>query len=115
MLFFSRVFAKFYQSSASGLRVQECDVKTFSAFTWSLVDETAAVSLSLSESVCHSILDSESYVLYASTAAIVGDEFRDSAVFACTFKELDFSLSDLEERRAHFLIGHLFNGKAFKT
>ena len=69
----------------------------------------------MQESIGYAIFHCECYVLDTSTAAVVGDELSDCAVFACSLKKLNLCLSYLEKCSFHFLVGNFFNGEALQT
>lgn len=114
-LFFLGVFAQFDQCAHGALGVQEGDIEAFGAFARSFVDDASAFFLNFVERCLYAALDCKSDVLDAATAAIVGDELADGAVFGCAFEEFELGLTYAEEGCAYFLVGYFFNGKAFEA
>ena len=110
-----RVFAELDKSAACGFGMKEGDVETFSTATRSFVDESASLGFHLVERVLNAVGYAEGHVLDAASAAVVGDELGDCAVFGSSLEELDFGLADFKESCAHFLVSNFFDSEAFNT
>ena len=67
--------------------MEECYVKAFGTLAGSFVYQAATFSFGFGKRVGHTVFHCECDMLYAAAAAVVGDKFRDSAVFAGAFEQ----------------------------
>ena len=93
--------------------MQESDRHLFSAWTWSLVNQTNALFVTLCQCVCNTVLNSECHVVNTSTTLF--QELSDSALRACWLKEFNLHFAHLQESSLHLLVCHFLNSIALQT
>ena len=94
------------------LGVQEGDGHPLGALARGLVDQADALGFGIGELLLD-ILAGKRHVVNTDTAVL--DEFGDGRLLRSGFQQFDLGLPQHEKRRAHLLVGDLFDGIAFQA
>ena len=109
---FILVLAKLRQDALGGFRMQESDGHALGTLAGRSVDQTDALGGCIGQLLLD-ILAGECHVV--DTDALVLDELGDGRFGRRRLEQLDLRLAQLEERRADFLVGNLFDRITFQT
>ena len=105
--------AELCEDTSSRLRMEESDSHLLSACSWSLVDETNALTFCFNESLCYAVFYRECYMVNA--LATLFEPLSYSAFRACRLKEFELCLTYLKEGSLYFLVSNLFDSVALET